>query len=296
MTVFHDLLRVQDHDTAADRLRHRRQNLPELAELRACEDELARLETTLAQVAADAAKAARLQRRVETELALLESKVSELDAKLYSGVVTVPRELQAMQTEGEAMRQRRAALEDEVLEAMGARETLDEQLGELESRRAELDREGVRLRAAVAEGQAGVDRDLAAELAARQEAAAAIPADVTALYEQLRARLAAVAAAPLVALTVTGLLAMPLLPPALRAADLAMLVTNAVGAVGDVAALLAVARLPRRALIADTADGFEAFVRADLPRSPMVAESGALEPHPVAGDERQPVAGRRDEE
>ena len=198
MTVFHDLLRVQDHDTAADRLRHRRQNLPELAELRACEDELGRLETTLAAVAADAAEAARLQRRVESELALLESKVSELDAKLYSGVVTVPRELQAMQTEGEAMRQRRAALEDEVLEAMGARETLDEQLGELESRRAELDREGVRLRAAVAEGQAGVDRDLAAELAARQEAAAAIPADVTALYEQLRAHLGGVAAAPLV--------------------------------------------------------------------------------------------------
>ena len=198
MTVFHDLLRVQDHDTAADRLRHRRQTLPELAELRACEDELAGLEATLAQVGAGAAEAARLQRRLEGELALLESKVSELDAKLYSGAVTVPRELQAMQTEGDAMRQRRASLEDEVLEAMGARETLDEQLAELQSRREELDRNGVRLRAAVAEGQAGVDRDLEAELAARQEAAAAIPADVTALYEQLRARLGGVAAAPLV--------------------------------------------------------------------------------------------------
>lgn len=198
MTVFHDLLRVQDHDTAADRLRHRRQNLPELAELRACEDELARVEATLTGVGASAAEAARLQRRVEGELALLESKVSELDAKLYSGAVTVPRELQAMQTEGDAMRQRRASLEDEVLEAMGARETLDEQLGELESRREVLDREGVRLRAAVAEGQAGVDRDLEAELAARQEAAAVIPPDVIALYEQMRARLGGVAAAPLV--------------------------------------------------------------------------------------------------
>jgi hypothetical protein len=107
---------------------------------------------------------------------------------------------------------------------------------------------------------------------------------------------AAVAAAPLVALTAAGLLAMPLLPPALRAADLAMLVTNAVGAVGDVAALVAVARLPRRALIADTADGFEAFAPVDLPRSPMVAESGAIESHLAAGDERQPVAGRRDGE
>ena len=197
MTVFHDLLRVQDHDTAADRLRHRRQTLPELAELRANEDELARLETTLAEVGANAAEAARLQRRVEGELALLESKVAELDAKLYSGAVTVPRELQAMQTEGDAMRQRRASLEEEVLEAMSTRETLDEQVMELENRREELDREGVRLRAAVAESQADVDRELAAELAARGEAVAGIPADVAALYEQLRARLG-VAAAPLV--------------------------------------------------------------------------------------------------
>lgn len=197
MTVLHDLLRVQEHDTAADRLRHRRQTLPELAELRACDDELARLGTTLSEVGAGAAEAARRQRRLEGELALLESKVAELDVKLYSGAVTVPRELQAMQTEGEAMRLRRASLEDEVLEAMGIRETLDEQVADLESRRDELDREGVRLRAAIAEGQAQVDRDLATEQAAREVASAAIPADVAALYEQLRARLG-VAAAPLV--------------------------------------------------------------------------------------------------
>jgi len=197
LTGCHDRLRVQDHDTAADRLRHRRQNLPELAQLRATEDELARLEATLTEVGANAAEAARLQRRVEGELALLESKVAELDAKLYSGAVTVPRELQAMQSEGDAMRQRRASLEDEVLEAMTTRETLDEQVIELENRREELDRQGVRLRAAVAERQADVDRELAAELAARQEAVGGIPADVAALYEQLRARLG-VGAAPLV--------------------------------------------------------------------------------------------------
>jgi predicted nucleic acid-binding Zn-ribbon protein len=198
LTVFHDLLRVQEHDTAADQLRHRRQHLPELAELRATEDELARVEALLADVGAKAAEAAKVQRRLEGELALLESKVSELDAKLYSGVVTVPRELQAMQTEGDAMRQRRAALEDEVLEAMSTRETLDEQVADLEDNRHRLDAEGVRLRAAVAEAQAGVDRDLATELAVRADAATLIPAEVQALYEQLRSRLGGIAAAPLV--------------------------------------------------------------------------------------------------
>ena len=145
------------------------------------------------------AEAARLQRRLEGELALLESKLSELDAKLYSGAVTVPRELQAMQAEGEAMRQRRAALEDEVLEAMGARETLDEQVADLERRRAELDAEGARLRAAVAEAQAdgrpGPGRR--ARGPGRGGGARSRPTSPT-LYEQLRARLGGVAAAPLV--------------------------------------------------------------------------------------------------
>jgi len=198
LTVFHDLLKVQEHDTAADRLRHRRQTLPELAELVATEDELSRLETGLAEEGVKAAEAARHQRRLEGELALLESKVSELDAKLYSGMVTAPRELQAMQTEGGAMRERRASLEDEVLEAMDAREVVDGQVADLERRRGELDGQGVRLRAAVAEGQAGVDRELAEELAAREVAVESIPADLTTLYEQLRARLGGVAAAPLV--------------------------------------------------------------------------------------------------
>ena len=103
----------------------------------------------------------------------------------------------------------------------------------------------------------------------------------------------AVAAAPLAVLTAAGLLAMPLLPPALRWADLAMLVTNGVGAVGDVAALLAVARLPRRAVIADTADGFEAFVPADLPGAPLIAGPDAVEPHMAAADQGQPVTDRR---
>jgi hypothetical protein len=198
LTVFHDLLRVQEHDTAADRLRHRRENLAELAELRATEDELAALEATLAEVQAAAAEAARAQRRLEGDLSLLESKLTELDAKLYSGAVTVPRELEAMQNEGKAMRERRAGLEDEVLEAMGERETLDAQLAGLEERRSGLDGRCAGLRVAVAEAHSEIERELANELAARSEAATAIPAGVVTLYEDLRARLGGVAAAPLV--------------------------------------------------------------------------------------------------
>jgi predicted nucleic acid-binding Zn-ribbon protein len=198
VSVFDDLLRVQEHDTAADRLRHRRDHLPEAAELRACEDDLAQLEAALAEVGARAAEAARVQRRLEAELASVEAKIAELDAKLYSGAVKVPRELQAMQGEGEALRARRSSLEDQVLEAMGDRDPLDAEVAGLEKRRAELDALGARLRAAVAEAGAVIDRELAAELEARESAAAGIPADLAALYEELRAHLGGVAAAPLV--------------------------------------------------------------------------------------------------
>ena len=191
-------MQVQEHDTAADRLRHRRQTLPELAQLTAVEDELASLETTLTEATAAAAEAARIQRRQEGELSLVEAKVVELEARLYSGAITVPRELQAMQAEGEALRARRGALEDEVLEAMGAREPLDEEVVAIVGRRAELDAEGVRLRAAIAEAQASVDQDLAAELAARSVAVADVPTDLVNLYEMLRTRLGGVAAASLV--------------------------------------------------------------------------------------------------
>ena len=198
MTVFHDLLKVQEHDTSIDRLRHRRRTLPEAAELGASEEQLSRLEATLGEVGARAAEAARVQRRLEAELSVVETKIAELDAKLYSGAVKVPRELQAMQAEGEALRARRGALEDEVLDAMGEREPLEEEVKALESRRGELDAEGSRLRAAVAEAEAAIDRELAAEAEARKVAATSVPADLAALYEQLRAHLDGVGAAPLV--------------------------------------------------------------------------------------------------
>ncbi len=198
MTVFDDLLRVQEHDSAADRLRHRRETLPELVELRAAEDELAGVERAAGEVGSRAADAGRAQRKLEGELALAEAKVAELDAKLYSGAVTVPRELQAMQAEGEALRVRRATLEDDVLESMERREPLDAEVESLQRRREQLDAACARLRVAVAEAQAGVDRELAEELDARTLAAAHIPPELAALYEQLRVRLKGVAAAPLV--------------------------------------------------------------------------------------------------
>jgi predicted nucleic acid-binding Zn-ribbon protein len=196
--VFHELLRVQDHDTAADQLRHRRDALPELTELAEVDQSLDALAATLDETVARRDEIARGQRRLEDELGSVEEKVRDLETRMYSGTVTVPRELQVMSEELEALRRRRSTLEDGVLEAMGEREPVDAEIAALEQARAQLEERKTVLTVAVAEAQAAIDADLGRELDARTTAAAGLPDELTRLYEQLRARLGGVGAARLV--------------------------------------------------------------------------------------------------
>jgi hypothetical protein len=72
---------------------------------------------------------------------------------------------------------------------------------------------------------------------------------------------AAILAAPLVVISVVGCLIMPITPGILRGPLLALLITNASGAVGDLSALWQLRGLPADVLIADTNSGFEIFTR-----------------------------------
>jgi len=189
---------VQDHDSAVDRLRHRRRTLPELAELDAVEAQGAAVDSRLADVGGRRWEVARRQKLLEDELAMVEHKLAEVRAKLYSGTVSLIRELQAMQAEIDALERRRSTLEDHVLETMTEREPLDEEVAGLESERARLDERAGALRAALAESQTVLDGELAAELGARAEAVEGIPAEVMTSYERLRTRLDGVGIARLV--------------------------------------------------------------------------------------------------
>ena len=75
---------------------------------------------------------------------------------------------------------------------------------------------------------------------------------------------AAILVAPLLFISVTGVVLMPVLPDVLRWPVLALLIANASGAVGDLAALAQLLRLPRAVLIADTRDGFEYYLPAGV--------------------------------
>jgi predicted nucleic acid-binding Zn-ribbon protein len=198
VTAFDELLVVQEHDTAVEQLRHGRATLPSRARLDALGERLAALEATAAEIGGHRDEVARHQQKLEDELASLEDKLVMLEKRMYSGAVTAPRELQAMQADAEALKRRQSSLEDQVLESMGEREPLDARLNDLDADRVALDTESLALRAAIAEAESAIDAELASEEAARAEAIASIPPDLLALYEQLRARLGGIGAARLV--------------------------------------------------------------------------------------------------
>jgi predicted nucleic acid-binding Zn-ribbon protein len=198
MTAFEQLLVVQEHDTAIDRLRHRRETLPELTALAALENEIAALDRSIADASGRRDEAARLQSRLEDEMASVEAKLKALETKMYSGEVSVVRELTAMQADGEALRRRIGSLEDEVLAAMDVREPLEQEVVGLDTERTRLDTEAGGLRATIAEAQVAIDGEIAAEAEKRASAAEGLAEDLLALYHRLRAKHGGVGAAPLV--------------------------------------------------------------------------------------------------
>lgn len=201
MAALDDLLTLQAHDTAADRLRHRRAGLPERAELAERMAALAELEGRLSEARARRDDVLRDERRLDDEATALEAKASAEEKRMYSGAVSSPRELQAMHADVEQLRRHARQLEDEELEVLERREALDGEVADLETAAAQAQAEVDRLTAAIAGQEAEIDAELAVETRAREAVAPAIPGDVLALYEQVRATNRGVGAARLAGAT-----------------------------------------------------------------------------------------------
>ena len=127
------------HDTHLDQLRHRRDTLPERAELEAQSEELARLDAGVGDAEGRKATLVTQQRRLEDEVAMVEAKVAQVDQTLYrSGTITSPKEAQALSDELASLGKRQRRLEDDVIELMEQIEPIDAELADLGTQRAEL--------------------------------------------------------------------------------------------------------------------------------------------------------------
>ena len=198
------LLEVQNHDTVIDQLHHRQRTLPERARLQQVEAEQAQVERELTDVRARLAEARAQQTKLEGDLAATEARIAEIEKRMFGGSVTASRDLQAMQEEVDSLKRRRSLLEDDVLVAMESAEPLQAELEALEGRHTGLDDDGGQLRAAIAEAEVAIDKELAEETSRRQTAASGLPEDLVAEYERLRARLGGIGAARLVGPSCTG--------------------------------------------------------------------------------------------
>ncbi len=182
------LLRVQERDTGLERLRYRRSTLPEreaIRERRALEGELvARADTTRR----DRDVALTEEGRLDGEAQQLTRRAKEVDGKLYSGTVSSPRELLDMQADIDQLDRHRAVIEEQELEVMERRESLDTELASLEAELVGLRAELVELETTLAASEAELDAQIAIEEAGRAEEASAVSATLLADFERIRSQ------------------------------------------------------------------------------------------------------------
>jgi predicted nucleic acid-binding Zn-ribbon protein len=117
---------------------------------------------------------------------------------MYSGTVSSPKELQAMQADIDQLRRQAREREDEELEVLVQREALDGEVAEVEAAQAAVVADLEALLAAITAQEQEIDAELAVEEAARAALAPNIAEGTLRLYEQIRAGNRGVGAARLV--------------------------------------------------------------------------------------------------
>ena len=181
------LLVVQEHDLALDRLRHRHATRPERAAVAAAEAAVAGLDVEIAQRRAPLAALVTSEQKFEDEAQKLAGQAEAANTKLYSGEITSPKELQALQADVDMLRKHQAAVEEQAITVMEEREPLEAEVADLTARRAEAETGLAGTRAALAAAAAEVEAEIVAEQALRDAAAGGLDAPVVALYERCRA-------------------------------------------------------------------------------------------------------------
>lgn len=204
MTGFEQLLEVQAHDTAVDRLRHQRARLPERTELAALEKRSRELQVLMAQTMARLEAVEARQAAMESDADLIGGRIREIEKRMYSGEVSATRDLLAMTAEIETLKARRSSLEDEALAAMEEAEPLAEEMTRLQAEDGALASQADGLRSTIAAAEADLDAQVGAEAASRSQVAQQVPAELLVTYEKLRSSLGGIGAARLVGTSCSG--------------------------------------------------------------------------------------------
>jgi len=191
------LLDLQELDSRADLLRHQRETLPELAEIAELEKSRAELDGRRrdAKIAVDDLTAE--QAKVDADVEQVKARRVRDQQRMDQGLITSPKDLERMQGELESLQRRITSLEDDELEVMARLEDAQKELDSLTAQVAAAEEKLASLAASRDGRVAEIDAELEKVFAERGPAAAAIPQDLLALYDRLRASKGGVGAAAL---------------------------------------------------------------------------------------------------
>ena len=129
---------------------------------------------------------ARLERRRrEQGVAGLEQRLTNLDRRLYSGVITNPREVEALEEERAFLQQQRSEEEDALLEAMVLSEDLETEHAASGERAAALEAARESERPDLLAHEQNLVGELAQLRAEREDAAPQLPPTALSVYESL---------------------------------------------------------------------------------------------------------------
>ena len=192
------LLDLQRVDSAIDRLRQRKANLPEQRILDEVTVDLEAVKADHAAKKAELDAIALEQGRLEGEVSMIEDKIKHESERLYGGDISNPKELASIQAELDGLRRRKAHLEDQDLEVMERRESVESELAALTEKF-----DGLTARATEAEGARDsaaveIETDLTKNTSERATIAPEIPTELLEMYDDLRSKKEGVGVAPLV--------------------------------------------------------------------------------------------------
>lgn len=204
MSAFDDLLSVQEHDSAVDRLQAQRDKLAERQELVDRQAVVAELTARLGKLRDERDEVEREEKRYDDSVAAIEARRVEVEEAMFSGSTSNPKELQAMQAEVDQFNRQQSAIEDQEIEAMERREKLETEIGDLEKRLESARTEISRLESTLAEKEAQIDSEIDEARSAREALVPGIPDDLLELYEKIRPQNRGVGAARLVGGTCQG--------------------------------------------------------------------------------------------
>jgi predicted nucleic acid-binding Zn-ribbon protein len=182
------LLDLQAQDALIAQLQHRKNTLPEIAQIAELEVKFKELDGQRIEHDTAVSDLSRAQKKADAEVEQVKTRRTRDEERLSSGAVSNPKDLANLQHELVALERRIGTLEDEELAIMEKLEEAQARLrnveGDLEVVRGELDRKIADRDTALTV----IEQQATQAEAERTASAAGLPGDLIALYDKIRSQ------------------------------------------------------------------------------------------------------------